>query len=78
MFTSQKRTVVSPEPLAKYLRRIYKYVLKKKTTKQKKRILIFLIHKRAQNATSSEISTQDLLILNSRIQDACQIITSAL
>ena len=53
---------------------------KKKTEQNKtKRILVFLIHKRAQNAPSSEISTQDLLILNSRIvQDACQIIISAL
>ena len=74
MFTSQKRTVVSPEPLAKYLRNMYK----NKNKNKNKRILVFFIHKRAQNAPSSEISTQDLLILDSRIQDACQIIISAL
>ena len=53
--------------------------IKKKTEQNKtKRILVFLIHKRAQNAPSSEISTQDLLTLKDRIQDACQIIISAL
>ena len=72
MFTSQKRMVVSPEPLAKDLRNMYK------NKNKNKRILVFFIHKRAQNAISSEISTQDLLILDSRIQDACQIIISAL
>ena len=52
---------------------------KKKMEQNKtKRILVFLIHRRAQNAPSPEISTQDLLTLKGRIQDACQIIISAL
>ena len=52
---------------------------KKKTEQNKtKRILVFLIYKRTQNAPSSKISTQDLLTLKGRIQDASQIIISAL